>query len=126
MSKLLKNAPDDLKVNWSEDDVQMYIVQQLRRSNYLFHIGMEGVNLSPQASAKIKALGREPGWPDLTLFLQNNRVEFIELKLLNGKLLPDQEKKHKQLRLLGYNVSVLWCAAPYDGWYQVKRIVEGG
>lgn len=47
------------------------------------------------------------GWPDLLILEPEAKAFFIEVKTLTGKLTPLQQKRHQQLRNLGFRVLVV-------------------
>lgn len=47
------------------------------------------------------------GMPDRLIMLPNARIGFVEVKAPGAKPRPLQERRHKQLRDLGFRVSVL-------------------
>lgn len=110
--------------NYTEDDHQKHIVKELRRGGYLFRAGMEGVRLSVGVRSKMKALGMEPGLPDLEIYL-NNRLVMIELKRWRGVVSDAQKAVHKRLREYGYEVHVIKEKTPEDSWGKVCSILNG-
>lgn len=48
--------------------------------------------MSPATGAKLKAMGVKAGVPDLLLIAPDNKIHFLEIKKLGGKLSPDQEE----------------------------------
>ena len=49
----------------------------------------------------------QPGWPNLMIFMDNGRVELIELKAAGGKLRAEQQQLHRNLMFLGHRVHVV-------------------
>jgi len=49
----------------------------------------------------------ERGWPDLTIFMPEGRVELIELKGAAGKLRAEQQALHRQFMTLKHSIHVV-------------------
>ena len=47
------------------------------------------------------------GFPDLIIFMDNGRVEMIELKAAAGRLRKEQQHLHRNLMFLGHSVHVV-------------------
>lgn len=58
------------------------------------------------------------GMPDRMVLLPEGRIGFVEVKAPGAKPRPLQEKRHKQLRKLGFRVFVL------DDSDQIQGIIE--
>lgn len=74
-----------------ESAVQRKIIQRYEKEGYLV--------------VKID-LCNKPGFPDLML-LKDGKASFVEVKRPGGKVRPLQEYRHRQLRDLGFDVSVM-------------------
>jgi len=60
------------------------------------------------------------GFPDLTIFMDNGRVELIELKAAGGKLRSEQQQLHRQLMFLGHSVHIV------KSYKRFIQIMKGG
>ena len=58
------------------------------------------------------------GMPDRMILLQKGRIGFVEVKAPGKKPRPLQERRHKQLRELGFKVFIL------DGREQIPEILK--
>lgn len=121
---MIKHKPDDETVQWKEAEIQAYISTKLRQSNYLFRVGLEGIPLHPRVASKAIAQGMAPGFPDIEIYL-NDRLVFIELKTVRGRLSDRQKEVHKRLSDLGYDVNVVKRATPHEAWLEVEEIIAG-
>lgn len=123
MKKLIEFDPGDDSIDWLEDEIQAYIVQQLRRMGVLFAASLEGAFMTKRTAAKLKMLGMESGEPDLRIYLDGGRVLFVELKRKKGQLSHNQKKRIESLRALGHNVEVIYAKTPLDGWNKVSGML---
>ncbi len=64
------------------------------------------------------------GMPDRMVLLPEARIGFVEVKAPGGKPRPLQERRHKQLRDLGFQVSVLDDPDQIPGI--IKEVKENG
>ena len=125
MSQLIKHDPFDISVKWSEDDIQMHIVQWLRRSDILFAADQNAGRRSARDGARRKMLGMAAGEPDLRIYLKSARTIFIELKTSRGRVSPAQKDRIKGLNDLGFTAVVVAASCPGAGLDQVKEILHG-
>lgn len=70
------------------------------------HIPNEGAR-DPREAAILRAIGVEPGTPDLIVLGPNGRVLWVEVKGPLGKLSPKQHEWHQRARELGHDVIVV-------------------
>ena len=105
--------------------VQAYIVQQARKSGLLVHGSQEQGKRSPATAAKAKAMGLTAGVPDLFFWLRGG-IKPVELKTVDGKKSPSQEKFHEEAENLGIKVHTIYADSPQDGWSQVKEWLWAG
>lgn len=54
------------------------------------------------------------GYPDRIVLLPHGVKLFVELKKPGGRLAPIQARRHRELRLLGHEVYVLWSYEDVD------------
>lgn len=125
MSLLLRYAPDDGSIDWTESLIQQYIVMNLRKSGACFAASLEGNRRSGAAIARAKREGLEAGEPDLRIYMDGGRCLFIELKRKGGVLTLVQKNRHKRLISLGFDVHVVWAKTPEDGWNKVRGVIDG-
>ncbi len=119
-----KDAGDET-VRWSEAQIQMFIVQEGRRSGYLVIGGTEQGVRSKSAGGKLKATGMVAGHVDMTWVLPMGKVIWIELKTADGVVSNVQKEHHEKLKELGHCVEVVFAKSPMDGWNKVRGILEG-
>ncbi|MCF0075452.1 hypothetical protein LZD49_33545 [Dyadobacter sp. CY261] len=118
-------------INWSEADIQSWIVKNLRDWQeeepgvFEFEAGMEGIKLTPRAAMKAKSLGMGNGFTDLKFYLSGGRMCLIELKRKKGVLTGSQKERHPKLAMLGFTVHVVKATTPSDGLSQVLTILRG-
>lgn len=122
--KFLGKDPEDINIKWSESFIQMFIIQEARRSGYIITGSMEQGLRSKSSGGKAKANGMTAGMPDMLIWLSGNNLKCIELKTKDGKLSPSQKEFHLILRNLGFSVNVIYASCPMDGWKQVKEIIN--
>lgn len=60
-----------------------------------------GENREAQTGALLKRMGLQPGWPDFILVLHDGIAGFIELKIGDGRLSPDQREHERKAQKLG-------------------------
>jgi len=89
-SKLLRQC---MSILWRKE--KQNLLSYYRCNNIIAHI--EG---------KIKKIGRK-GFPDLSIFLKNNKTIFIELKSNKGILTKEQKKIKLKLKKLGYEYYII-------------------
>lgn len=122
--KFLGKDPTDESIKWSEDQIQMYIVQESRRSGYCVTASMEKAKRNKVSGARAKAMGMTAGVPDLIYRLKHGVKKEIELKTKKGKLSLEQIKFHAELLKLEHNVYTVYAKTPMDGWIQTKDILS--
>ena len=105
---------------WSEDHIQMYIVQESRREGYDVVARLEAACRSKRLGAKLKACGMVSGEPDLCFYLPGGKIKMVELKVAKGKKSKNQQKRHEKLWSLGYDVCTIYADSPVNGWSQVR------
>jgi hypothetical protein len=88
----------------TEKDFQKQCNDTLRYHNLLFRHD-EGGRLH-----KI----RRKGWPDLVIYGPNGKTVFIELKVGNGKLKPEQQQYIDKLKELEYSCYVCYTKDEFD------------
>lgn len=64
------------------------------------------------------------GMPDRLVLLPDEKMAFVEVKVLGKKPRPLQVKRHEMLRALGFQVFVLDCASDIPG--VMEKIAKGG
>jgi len=61
----------------------------------------------------------QPGWPDLIIFMDDGRIEMVELKAAAGKLRSEQQQLHRNLMFLGHSIRTV------KSYKRFKQIMEG-
>lgn len=118
--KFLGKDPWDTGIDWSEDYIQMYIVQEARKGGYLVVAGCEQAQRNAMSASRNKAMGMTAGNPDLTWMLENGKVVFTELKTLTGRLSDVQTDFHSELKKRGHDVYTIYAKTPGEGWELVQ------
>lgn len=121
----LGKDPADGSHTWSEDYIQMFIIQEARRAGYMVTAAMEQGKRSKGQGGRAKAMGMTAGVPDTFWWLPNGQIKLIELKTDKGALSPRQKEFHKTIKELGHSVYTVYAQTPMDGWNQVKEILDG-
>lgn len=107
--------------------------------NYLYALRMNhGIHLCWQHSANegkrtgrygksLKDAGMVPGHPDLDIYLPNGRTVFIELKSCkpSAAISDAQERRHYELRKLGFSVHVIQEPTPQKAQDRLREILRG-
>jgi hypothetical protein len=75
--------------------VRWYDLQYPHEKLRLFSIPNEGQR-NPVNGARMKAMGRRKGAPDMVFMLTNGQVAFIEFKAPKGRQSPEQKAFEKQ------------------------------
>lgn len=112
MTKLLRHREDDATVAWSEDDLQMVVVRELRRRGVDHAADQNAGNRTLRQGARLKVLGMTAGEPDLRLYLPGGRLVLVEMKAAGGSASKVQKARHEALRALGFPVHVLKVKTP--------------
>jgi len=67
------------------------------------------------------------GMPDRMILLPDGKVLWVELKTNGGRLEPIQELRHKWLRSIGHDVSVVWSTEEADALIEeIKKAYQSG
>ena len=85
--------------------VRWYDLQYPFAKLRLFSIPNEGQR-NPVNGARMKAMGRRKGAPDLVYMLDNGQVAFIEFKTDKGRQSPEQKDFQQQAekQFIGYHI----------------------
>lgn len=121
MSKLLKHPWHLDEVPWSEDDLQMAIVQHLRQVGQPFAADFNAGRRNP---GRAKAMGLEAGETDLRLYFDRGRTVWVELKKAKGAVSKAQKDRHEMLRALGHDVRVLKASNPAEAVDKIETIIN--
>ena len=104
------SAPKKKRV-YQESDDQRAVVAWLRaRPNWLVMRLENAAKRTPAQAARDKAMGMEPGAPDLVVMLHTFGF-YLEMKKADGRVSDEQENLHAQLRARGMCVLVGWGEA---------------
>lgn len=125
---LMKDDWSDEDINWLEDQIQIAVVQRLKRLeqegyNFTFAASLEGVKLSKSQAGKAKLMGMVSGEPDLRLYFPNRRLVMVELKRKMGRTSGAQDERISRLSGLGYDVFVLHGRSPQHASDAIEKIV---
>lgn len=93
--------------------------------SFLLVGGMEAGKRSKREQVKAKATGLTAGHPDVTIFLPGGKCGFIENKAENGRLSPEQIKRHADLRSIGHIVEVVKASTPAEAADAAVTMVRG-
>lgn len=110
---------------WLEWQIQAYVVQEARRKGYTIEGDQNQGKRSYAVAARAKACGMQAGSPDLRVLLPEGKTVWIELKVPPNKMSVAQQDWHYIAMLKGHTAKVVFCCTPYEGWREVKRILEG-
>lgn len=77
----------------------------------------------PGIGGKLKAMGVQPGWPDV-LLIRDGQVYGLELKRLRGRVSPAQELAHAELRRAGCKVFVAYGLDEAMAWLKAKELIK--
>lgn len=124
MTNLLRYKPDDPAAPWNEDDLQLAVVQMLRRAGISVVADQNAGRRSWKEGARRKALGMTAGEPDLRLYLTGGRLVSIEMKAGAGSVSKEQKARHDVLACLGFPVHVVKAKTPADACAQVVAILS--
>ncbi len=92
--------------NYEESNDQKRVVHWIRERPQWLVMRMENALQRTHAqAARDKALGMEPGAPDLIVIFHHFSF-YLEMKSTKGAVSDEQEKLHKQLRARGCSVMV--------------------
>jgi len=124
----------DDTVPWSEDNLQVAMVQKLLRmedtlGGFTFAAGLEGMKTSKSVASRQKRMGMRAGEADLRLYFEDGVTVFVENKRgtsggqKRGYASPEQKKRHELLKELGFEVHLLVPNTPNEAQEMIKRIV---
>lgn len=94
--------------------VKWFDLQYPNHTHLLFSIPNEGAR-SPANGARMKAMGRRAGMPDM-VFLGEKNVTFVEFKAPKGSLSKPQKELHAKLVASGYNVVIIRSVEEFMYW----------
>lgn len=95
--------------------VRWFDLQYPTKKLQLFSIPNEGVR-NPVNGARMKAMGRRKGAPDMVLLASGGRVVFFEFKSEKGKLSPEQKAFHETIRGWG---GVIYIVKSFDDFCEI-------
>jgi len=128
LSILHRHLWNDSSLPWKEEDLQIAIVETLRKmekvAKFRVVADQNAGRRSKRHGAKLKIAGMVAGEPDLRVYLNDGRIGFIELKKSSGKLSPAQKQHHQLLKSLGHDVRVVKSGCPQDAINQVLKIMD--
>ncbi|MEK9754414.1 MAG: VRR-NUC domain-containing protein [Rhodospirillaceae bacterium] len=123
MSNLIRHRWDDGAVRWTEDDLQMAIVRELRRRGTVFAADFNAGKRNP---GRAQAMGLTAGEPDLRLYLPGGRLLLVELKTDRGTVSKAQKDRHRTLTETGFDVRVLRAATPAEAVDKIATMLGDG
>ena len=121
MKLFLGKSPDDASHLWSEDHIQMYVVQMARKAGYYVAADFNAGKRNP---SKAKAMGMLAGVPDLRFYFPHGKIVWIELKTNRGALSESQKNHQAILQRNGHTVATVFAATPVSGWEQVAALLK--
>lgn len=131
---LMKNNWNDDTIPWSEDSIQMAMVQTLYRLEdeypFTFAAGLEGMKTTKRTASKQKMLGMRAGEPDLRIYYDNGLLAFVEVKRGEsggqkaGALGQGQKDRHALFNKLGYFVTTLTCDTPAQAKEDITNLIK--
>lgn len=93
----------------NEETIQKHVVARLRLARAVFCHVPNGSKAPPSYRAKLKALGLEPGVPDLLIFSAPiGRPCALELKTEKGRLSPAQSDWLGKLQIHGWSTATAY------------------
>lgn len=95
--------------------VRWFDLQYPTKKLQLFSIPNEGVR-NPVNGARMKAMGRRKGAPDMVLLASGGRVVFFEFKSEKGKISPEQKAFHETIRGWG---GVIYIVKSFDDFCEI-------
>lgn len=98
--------------------VKWFDFQYPNLKHLLFSIPNEGAR-SPRNGARLKAMGRRAGMPDM-VYLGATSVTFVEFKTPKGRLSKEQKEMHTKLVASGFNVVVIRSLEEFKYWITVR------
>lgn len=108
---------------WTEEWLQRYVTTQALKLGLLFHGDALGANKGSGGGSKMKLTGACKGWPDM-VFVLRNRIIFIELKKIDGKLSAEQKVVHERLSGYGHEVHTVYGLDGNDCWNKVRKVLK--
>lgn len=123
MSNLIKCDLDDSTVKWSEHELQVAVIQRLRKLNVLYAADQNGLRTSKRQGAMAKQAGMMAGEPDIRIYLNGGRIIFIEMKTIRGSISAIQRQRHKALAELGHFVYIIKEPTPLKAQDVAESIV---
>ena len=123
MGNLVKHEMDDESVHWTEHDLQVAVVQRLRRLDILFAGDQNGLPTSKRQAALAKMAGMTAGEPDIRIYLPGGKIVFVEMKTIRGSVSAAQLQRHRDLAELGHFVYVVKEPTPLKAQDVVESIV---
>jgi Fe2+ transport system protein FeoA len=110
----------------NEETIQRHVVARLRIARAVFCHVPNGSKATPRYRAKLKALGVEPGVPDLLIFSAPGGPCALELKTTKGRLSFDQLGWLGRLEELGWRVAVAYglddALARLESWGAIGSV----
>lgn len=85
---------------------------------------MNAERRGPKARAKAVATGMTAGEPDVRIYVTGGRLFMIENKVGNGRLTPDQVRRHADLHRLGFTIEVVRAESTTDAASQAVALVQ--
>lgn len=105
------------ELEWRIQAESVRQVKALPEFDTLFTLAgdMNAARRSPAEATKAKATGIAAGDPDCRFYFAGGKLGMIEYKGKNGRLSPEQIKRHALLLGLGFDVRVVKAATAEEG-----------
>jgi len=119
---------NDDTLPWTEEQMQIAVVEQLRKrerlGGFTFAADMNAARRSRRMGAKLKLAGMTPGETDFRFYLNDGRLGMIEFKTTKGTVSKVQKERHKLLRSLGHDVRVVKAGCPQQAIDRILAILD--
>lgn len=120
----MRHKWDDKTVRWSEHDLQVAVVQWLRRNGFDVAADQGGLRTSRRQAGLAKQAGLIAGEPDLRIYLSDGHLLMVEMKTARGSVSKAQKERHAKLKAAGYDVEILKALTPADAVEKIAQIMD--
>lgn len=128
LSVLHRNLWDDPSLPWTEEMMQIAVVEKLHKreklGGFTFAADQNGMRSSKRTGQKAKLAGMRAGEADLRFYLNDGRLGMIEMKTKKNSVSKHQKERHKLLKSLGHDVRVVKAGCPQEAIDKVFAILD--